>query len=381
MQDQPKVLFVARTRYRLPLEGGLLRKFSALEAEMSVRVLASSAAAAPPRDETFHLVPPRRPRLLDGPLFYTELPWRVAREVREFRPDTIIAQGPHAALAALAGRALAGRPVRVVLEVHGDWRTMTRLYGSRARRLLAPLADAAALAGLRRADAVRTVSHSTSQLVREYGVEPAAEFPAYLDVTTFLSRPPQPLPDHPLALFVGVLERYKNVDALVGAWRMAAPRLPGVCLHVVGDGSMRHAVADLAADLPEQVRWSPQLAAEDVARALDQASLLVLPSRSEGLPRIALEALCRGRPVLGARAGGIPDLLIEGENGFLLERSDPETLAEVLTRVLSDREALERVASSCRATVEAWLPSPEGYARRVRELVTDGAPGRVPLAA
>src|SRR5438093_315776 len=149
---------------------------------MEVRVLACAPEGAKRRDPTFELVPPFRPRRLDGLLFHALLPLLIAREIRSFRPDAVLAEGPHRAFAALAGRALARRRAAVVAEVHGDWRAVTRLYGSRLRRLLGPVADRISLVALRRADAVRTLSPATTQLVREHGIEPDAAFPAYVDL-------------------------------------------------------------------------------------------------------------------------------------------------------------------------------------------------------
>src|SRR5205807_8613848 len=96
-----------------------------------------------------------------------------------------------------------------------------------------PLARAA----LRRADALRTISGYTTGLVRRrLGREPAAVFPAYVDLSSFVEAPVAALPERPRALFVGVLERYKGVDVLADAWRRAAPRLPEAVLQLVGDG-------------------------------------------------------------------------------------------------------------------------------------------------
>src|SRR5207302_11028401 len=122
----------------------------------------------------------------------------------------------------------------VIADVHGDYRAPTRLYGSRLRGALNPLADRVAEAALRRADGVRTVTAYTTELVRGLGVEPTDEFPAYMDFASFLQRPPAPLPGRPQALFVGVLERYKNVDGLAAAWRLVAPRVPAAKLRIVG---------------------------------------------------------------------------------------------------------------------------------------------------
>jgi glycosyltransferase involved in cell wall biosynthesis len=364
-----RVLFVGRVRYRLPLDASLARKFDALRETMDVRVLASAPAGAPTGDATFRLVPPFRLRRLDGLFFYLTLPYRIARELRGFRPDAVIAQTAYEAFAALLARAIVRIPARVIVDVHADWRTSTRLYGSPHRRLLGPLGDRVSALALRRADAVRTISGYTTGLVRDAGIEPAGVFPAYMDLDPFLERPPEELPERPVALFVGVLEAYKNVDGLADAWRRVARNLPDARLRIVGKGTRTDVVERLVAELPEQVSWDRELATPAVAAALDEASLLVLPSRSEGLGRVVIEALCRARPVVGSRVGGIPDLIEDGRNGLLVEPGDTAALADALERVLTDRGLLERLAAEARPSVEAWLATPAEYAARVQTLV------------
>lgn len=366
---RPRVLMAGRTRYRLPLDPSLARKFEALREEVDLRVLGSAPAGAPTANGVFRLAPPVRPAPLDGALFYARLPFRIARELRRFRPQAVLTQSPYEAAAALAGRALARSDARVIVDVHGDWRTFTRLYGSPRRRLLRPVADRLAAAALRRAHAVRTVSSYTSRIVRGAGVEPAAEFPAFMDLEPFLREAPRPLPERPQALFVGVLERYKNVDGLAEIWRRAAPRVPDARLRIVGRGTLVPLVERLVAELPGQTEWTPELPAEGVARAIDESTLLVLPSRSEGLGRVVVEALCRGRPVVASRVGGITDLVRDGENGLLLEPDDPDAFADALARLLADRAEAERLAAGARPSAERWLQTPAEYARRVRELV------------
>jgi glycosyltransferase involved in cell wall biosynthesis len=366
---KPRVLIVGRTRYALPLSGSLRRKFDALCAVLDVRVLGSAPAGSPTGDETFRLARPFRPRILDGLVYHLTLPFRAARELRRFRPDAVVVQGAHEAAAVLLGRTLARSRAPVVLDVHGDWRTATRLYGSPARKLLNPVADRVAAAAVRRADAVRTVSDYTSGLVREAGVEPASVFPAFMDLEPFLDRPPEPLPERPAALFVGVLELYKNIDGLADAWRLAAPRAPDAELRIVGKGARAGLVAELVDELPAQTSWRLSLTTEEVARALDEATVLVLPSRSEGMGRVIVEALCRGRPVVASRVGGIRDLVRDGENGLLVEPGDSAGLGAALVRILSDRGLAERLATKARASVDGWLATPEEYAERLRALV------------
>jgi glycosyltransferase involved in cell wall biosynthesis len=359
---------VGRSRYSLPLSPSLEQKFDALAAELDVRVLASSSGGTG-TDPRFVLVRPIRPRALDGLAFYALLPFRVARELRAFRPDAVLAQGAQEAALSILGRMLARVDARVIADVHGDPAAPLRLYGSPRRKALASLADALARFGLRRSDGVRTISAYTSGLVRRAGVEPTAEFAAFIDLEPFVETEPTPLPERPVALFVGVLERYKAVDVLAEAWRQAAPRVPDATLHVVGRGTLRDVAQALVRDLPAQTRWSEALSTREVARALDESTVLVLPSRSEGLGRVVVEAFCRGRGVVGSRVGGIPDIVEHDVSGVLVPPEDANALAEALVRALSDRALAERLGAAGRTEVERWLATPEEYARRIGALV------------
>jgi glycosyltransferase involved in cell wall biosynthesis len=366
---KPRVLMVGRTRYRLPLNESLARKFDALRGRLDLRVLAAAPRGASSGDATFALQRGTPVAPLDGPLFYGCLPVRIARELRRAPADAILAQSPYEALAALAGRKLARSEAAVVVEIHGDWRTWSRLYGSRARAVVAPLADRAALVAIRGADAVRTLSPFTTGIVREAGVEPTLSFTTYTELTAFAEPPVAPLPERPAALFIGVLERYKNFHAIADAWRLAAPRVPEASLRIVGDGRHRGVVEALVRELPGRVSWDRRLETPDVVKAFDEAWLLLLASRSEGTPRVVLEALCRGRAVVGTRAGGIPDVVWNGETGLLVDPDRPGEIADALVRVLSHRELAERLGTEGKARSSAWVYTPEEYADSVVELV------------
>lgn len=366
---KPRVLMVGRTRYRLPLDQSLGRKFAALGERLELRVLAAAPQGAPGGDATFVLQRGTPVPALDGPLFYGSLSVRIARELRRAPADAIVAQSPYEALAALAGRKLARSDAAVVVEIHGDWRTWSRLYGSRTRAVVAPLADRAALAAIRGADAVRTLSPFTTGLVREAGVEPAATFTTYTELTAFSEPPVVPLPERSAVLFIGVLERYKNVHAIAEAWRLAAPRVPDAVLRIVGDGRHRDVVEALLRDLPGRVSWDRRLETSEVVRAFDEAWVLLLASRSEGTPRVVLEALCRGRAVVGARAGGIPDVVWDGETGLLVDPDRPAEIADALVRVLGDRALAERLGEGGKARSSDWTYTAEEYADNVAELV------------
>lgn len=104
---RPRVLFVSRERFRLPLTGALERKWTAVEAVVEPRVLAAAPAGGPTSGGPFRLAPPVRPAFADGALYYLALPVRIARELRSFPADAALVQGVHEAAAFLIGRRLA----------------------------------------------------------------------------------------------------------------------------------------------------------------------------------------------------------------------------------------------------------------------------------
>jgi glycosyltransferase involved in cell wall biosynthesis len=365
----PRVLFVSRERFQLPLTGAQKRKWDAVSKVVEPRVLAATPGGRATTDERFHLVAPVRPRFLDGALYYVLLPLRIARELRTFRPEAALVQGVHETVAFLLGRRLAGSRARVILDVQGDWHDTTRRYGSPLRKLLSPLNDVLAPLAVRRADQVRVVSTQTTELVRALGREPAGTFPSYVDSATFQSRPPAPVPDRPRVVYVGVLETVKAFDSLAAAWSLAAPMVPDAVLHIVGDGTLRNRAERLARALPAQVEWQRRLTPEEVARAMDAAWVICLPSRSEGLPRVAIEAALRGRAIIGGNRAGIPDVVRDEHNGLLVDPDDVHALAAALVAVLSDRAKAERLGAAARVTGDTWSVTPEEYAARLAALV------------
>src|SRR5207253_3470429 len=120
------------------------KKWDALSEVFALRVLNAGRGTG---DDRFHLLPD------SAPAFYPRLPFAIARELRSFRPDVVIASDPFVGEAALAARAPARSRTKIVVEVHGDPRTFTRGYGSPLRRGLTPLSDAVARSGIRHADA------------------------------------------------------------------------------------------------------------------------------------------------------------------------------------------------------------------------------------
>jgi glycosyltransferase involved in cell wall biosynthesis len=119
----------------------------------------------------------------------------------------------------------------------------------------------------------------------------------------------------------------------------------------------------------EGVRWDRLLEPSALAAALDGSRTLLLPSASEGLPRVAIEAFLRGRAVVGARAGGIPDIVEDGRNGLLVSPGDPYALAAAVERVLFEEGLAEKLGAAAHESAARWLSTPDEYAERVLAVV------------
>jgi glycosyltransferase involved in cell wall biosynthesis len=366
----PRVLFLGRSRYLLPLPNWLSKKWDAMEQVIDYRVLGAAEPGGQTRSRRFRLHPPERPRALDGALFYVRLPFRIKRQIDEFDPEAIVAADPFIGAAALVGRRLARVTTPVIVEVHGDSRTFARSYGSPARRLLSPATDRISDYVLRRADATRGLSKFTSGLIEGVRGEPAtATFPTYSDLSAFVSEPVKPLPAQPAAIFVGMLEAYKNIDGLADAWRRVVTSVPEARLVIIGKGSRRQVVDDLIRDLPDQVEYHPQLLPDGIVAELDNATVLVLPSWPEGLGRVIIEAFARGRGVIATAAGGVVDLVENGVEGILIARADTDALVAELIRVLSDRDLAARLGEAAHIRYADWHSTAPEFAQKMRALV------------
>ena len=215
---------------------------------------------------------PMRPRRLDGALFHVRaaVPRR-ARELDAFRPGRDRRRGS----VRRRGRAR-GRGARPAARA-GDRRGARRLAHVHAAATARPCPQAlraarrtrspcAVLRGPTRPARSRAF---TSGLVEEARGQPAdASFATYSDLSAFTAEPVADCPTRPTALFVGMLEAYKNVDGLAAAWRRVAARMPGGAARGRRQGlAARARSTSCVRDLPDQVEHLEQLDPEGVALA------------------------------------------------------------------------------------------------------------------
>ncbi|MDQ1689492.1 MAG: hypothetical protein QOK42_2467 [Frankiaceae bacterium] len=197
---------------------------------------------------------------------------------------------------------------------------------------------------LRRADALGALTPGHAARLR--AADGLVASPHTVPNGTDLRASLRPRPDGPVRVgCVGRLEAVKGVDRLIRAMAELPPG--GWSLDVYGDGSERAALERLAAELAVEVTWHGWTS--DIPAALSRLDVLVIPSRSEALPMVALEAMASGVAVAAAPVGAMPELL--AGTGLLLD-ADPARWPEQLHTLIQDRVEQDRLATAGHGLVE-----------------------------
>ena len=165
-------------------------------------------------------------------------------------------------------------------------------------------------------------------------------------------------------LFVGAFLAVKGIDILLRAWQRLQGQAPGLSLVLVGEGKDFDSLVALSERLgvSGSVRFVGTKAQEDLVSLYRNAHLVVIPSRSEGLPRVALEAGACGSICVASNVGGLPEVIEDQITGLLVEPESPAALAEGLLRALKLPAGLkQRMSAAARNKVRQQF----GYERMV----------------
>lgn len=180
-------------------------------------------------------------------------------------------------------------------------------------------------------------------------------------------------PDKPLLLFVGRLCAEKNIGHL----HAVLQAIPDLRLAIVGDGPMRQELEKQFRDTPTY--FAGYLRGQALASAFASSDLFVMPSETETLGLVLLEAMASGCAVVACRAGGIPDAVEDGVTGFLYEPGERD-LVETVRRVLADAPGRASVQTRARAEVErhGWQAATELLRRQYQQAIDDPRPRAQP---
>jgi len=220
----------------------------------------------------------------------------------------------------------------------------------------------------RHADLNLCTSVATMEELRAHGVERLALWEKAVDAERFHPRAyAQEMRrrlsggelEKPLLLYVGRLSAEKNIGSLRDVLRA----MPGLRLAIVGDGPMRRELEHYYRGTPTY--FAGYMQGEELAAAYASSDVFVMPSRTETLGLVLLEAMASGCPVVACRAGGVPDAVEDGVTGVLYDPGLPHGLEDGVCAVLGNPTLLEAIREGGRADAEAhsW--------RRATERLTD----------
>ena len=268
------------------------------------------------------------------------------RVAAETRPDVFHANDPPSGVVSL----LSSRWKASVLTVHGmgvipsEWSTPFRQGGILLQRL-----------AVKGATVVATTDRRTASLIGEYRKD-VVVIPSGVDTQMFRkgthSRPNSFEDGRVNILFVGRLTRGKGFDLLIDSLGCMRPDiLARVKLSVIGDGPLAKAVEE--SKVPTgTVNWIGEIQHRDTPPFFANADLLVVPSRSEGLPISLLEAMSASLPVVSTTVGGI-GTYFDDEHLTKIESITPDGVAKAIERAIDNRVLTQEKARTARELVES----------------------------
>lgn len=172
-----------------------------------------------------------------------------------------------------------------------------------------------------------------------------------------------------IVIFVGRLEEEKAPEVLINAWHIVSKKHPDAILTMLGDGKKRYELESLIAELKLSGTVEIKGFVNNVKEYLSNATIFVLPSRTEGISIAMLEAMASGVSVIVTPVGDIPDIIKNGENGIFVNSDDINSLAEAISELLNCPEKRHRLAEKAMDTVQAF--SMEQVGRLYMKLYAD----------
>lgn len=282
----------------------------------------------------------------------------VARELVHFQPDIVHAVNP--VFFAGYGALLARRhKIPLLASFHTDVPAYTKELGI-------GFAEKPATALIRalhnRAQLNLVTSGPMMDTATGYGLRNLALWPKAVDTVGYHPEKANPAmrakltdgnPDAPLLIYVGRVSAEKNLALLADVMPLLRQKVPSARLAMVGAGPQLEQLKQTLD--PTYTVFTGYMSGEPLAQAFASADVFAFPSLTETLGLVALEAFASGVPVVGARAGGIPFVIDDGETGFLVDKeAAPAQWAEVFAQLLIDAPRRHAMRTAARAEAQRW---------------------------
>ena len=156
--------------------------------------------------------------------------------------------------------------------------------------------------------------------------------------------------------YIGSLTHVKGVKYLIQAMRQVIQKLPNVKLLIIGEGELQTDIARLCQELKIEdcVKFIGEINSRNMPEAINSLDVVVLPSLSENMPLVMLEAMACGKVFVGTRVGAIPEVIENYVDGIIVEPKDVDALSDAIISVLSDKTLKEKIERNARRKAEGY---------------------------
>ena len=170
-----------------------------------------------------------------------------------------------------------------------------------------------------------------------------------------------------LVLYVGRLRAVKGVEFGIRAVAKAIEQNPKMKLALAGEGDQRKQLEALSAELGIENNVKFLGARKDLPNVLSACDSVIMPSLTEGFPRVAIEAMASSKPVIATSVGGVPEAIIDGQSGILVPSKNIEAMTDALISVSTNSELAERLGVAARQRTEQRFAA-SNYVARLDEM-------------
>jgi glycosyltransferase involved in cell wall biosynthesis len=268
--------------------------------------------------------------------------WRLSRVVQQLRPDIIHAHDPHGV--AMAALALSMSTMRAKPPLVASRRVDFHLRGSALSRWKYRQVDCFICAS----DAIRTM------LIGD-GIEATRAVTVHegIDLGHVAAAPPAPLHEElwlphgaPIVGNVAALVPHKGQKHLIEAAALVVQHVPDARFVIAGEGELRVSLEHQIKHLGLEKHVILAGFRPDILSVHKAFDIFAMSSTTEGLGTSVLDAMACGRPVVGTRAGGIPEVIEDGVTGFLVPPRDHQAMADVIVKLLKDEALRVRMGNA-----------------------------------
>ena len=172
-----------------------------------------------------------------------------------------------------------------------------------------------------------------------------------------------------LVLYVGRLRAVKGVEYGIRAFANALEQNPNMKLALAGEGDQRKQLEALSTELDIENNVNFLGTRKDLPNVFSACDSVIMPSLTEGFPRVAIEAMASSKPVIATHVGGVPEAIIHNQSGILVPSKDIQAMAEAIISVATNSELANRLGLAARKRTEQRFAA-SSYVARLDEMYT-----------